>query len=162
MGRPFLIRVYIMPESLNQASGYNRLQPNGASNFIAYKPLFVTGLLKFGVWKLGCSVLWCIIIYNAGVSSASKETILPFILHIHILGITNLYFENRKKGQIFVQKGCCLVSSSSQKQGQLSYCIWWTSTQKSTPVKCQWGANWLSVEAAVPPSMHLQQALNHS
>lgn len=67
-----------MPESLNQASGYNRLQPNGASNFIAYKPLFVTGLLKFGVWKLGCSVLWCIIIYNAGVSSASKENHFTF------------------------------------------------------------------------------------
>lgn len=165
MGRqttPFLIRVYLTPESIRQASGYNRWQPNAAGNFCAYKPLLVAGLLKFGVWKLGCPVLWCIIMCHAGVSSASKESHFTVYTAHHSLGITNLYFENRKKGEIFVQKGCCFVSSSSQKQGQLSYCIPWASTRKSSPGNCQWGANWLSVEAAVSPSLPLQQALNHS
>lgn len=46
---PFLIRVYVMPVSCYQPSSYNPLQPNAASNFIAYKALLVTGLLKFGV-----------------------------------------------------------------------------------------------------------------
>lgn len=38
-----------MPVSCYQPSSYNPLQPNAASNFIAYKALLVTGLLKFGV-----------------------------------------------------------------------------------------------------------------
>ena len=70
---PFLIRVYVMPESYYQPTSYNP-----ASNFIAYKPLLVTGLPKFGVWNLGCSVLCCIIICRAGVSSASKENHFTF------------------------------------------------------------------------------------
>lgn len=76
MGRQitsFLVKVSVMPESTYQPSSYNPLQPNAGSNFIAYEPLLVTALLNFGVWNLGWSVLCSIIVYRAGVSSASKE-----------------------------------------------------------------------------------------
>lgn len=121
MGRQiasFLIRVSVMPESSHQPSSCKLLRPNADSNFIAYVPLLVTALLKCDVWNLGCSVLCSIIIYRAGISSASKEKHFMFDTEYPYARSYKLVFLKFKKAQIFEQKDCCLASSSSQEQRQ--------------------------------------------